>query len=311
VSERVLVTGASGFVGPPLVAALLRSGHAVRAAVRNPQRASLEVDSEVVPVSDFSQPVDWGALLAGVEAVVHLAGIAHLGLGVAADLYDQVNHRATADLSAACARTGVRRLVFLSSVRAQSGSTATHTLRETDVPQPTEPYGRSKLAGEAAVRASGVPWTILRPVMIYGAGAKGNLAQLRRLADTPLPLPFASFANKRSLVGLDNLIAAVLHALAEPRCTRQTYLVADPEPVTLAQIVAALREGMGRPRRLFAVAPALFAGALKILGRADTWERLGGSLVVDPSELIATGWHPDVDTRSGLARFAQEENSRR
>lgn len=310
-SGRVLVTGASGFVGTFLVAALLQSGRSVRAAVRNPQRVALPDAAQIVAVPDFTQAVDWVPLLHDVDAVVHLAGIAHVGPAVDAALYDQVNHRATASLATACKQAGVRRFIFLSSVRAQSGPSAAHTLHESDAAHPTEPYGRSKLAAEAALRDRDLAWTILRPTMIYGPGVKGNLAQLMRLADTPLPLPFARLINRRSLVGLDNLIAAIQHVLHDERCARQTYLVADPQPVTFAQIVMALRAGLGRPARLFSVPPSLFAGALKGLGRGDVWERLGGSLVVDPSALITVGWHPGADTLGGLAEMAQAANSRR
>jgi UDP-glucose 4-epimerase len=304
VSERVLVTGASGFVGAALAKHLQRGGWQVRAATRSPERLPLS-GAEVVALADLSGTVDWNPLLEGVEAVVHLAGIAHVGPGVAPEVYDRVNHIATAGLAAACALSGVRRLVLVSSVRAQSGAAAPHVLKETDDPRPTESYGRSKLMAEAAVRASGVPWTILRPAMVYGPGVKGNLARLAQLAASPLPLPFASFHNWRSLVGLDNLVAAIAHALATPSTAGETYLVADPEPVTLAEILTALRRGAGRAPGLFPVPPALFETGLRIAGRADVWERLGGSLVVDPGKLIAAGWRPDPDTKAGLARLAR------
>ncbi len=252
---------------------------------------------------DLRDEIDWTPLLDGVDAVVHLAGIAHVGPSVDAAVYDRVNHAATAELAAACATAGVRRLVFLSSVRAQSGAAAAHVLKETDAPCPSEAYGRSKLRAEQAVRASGVPSTILRPAMVYGTGVKGNLARLMRLAASPWPLPFASFANKRSLVGLDNLIAAIAHVLAAEAAIGETYLVADPEPVTLAEILTALRRGAGRPARLYSVPPALFEAALTLAGRADLWDRLGGALQLDPSKLIATGWRPDPDTKAGLARM--------
>jgi UDP-glucose 4-epimerase len=300
---RVLVTGASGFVGASLVGALLRAGNPVRALTRHPEATKFGSGVEVVPVPDFTRPVDWGRMLSGVDRVVHLAGIAHVGPKVDPAIYDRVNHIATAELAAACARAGVRRLVFVSSVRAQSGAAAKNVLREADEPRPTEAYGRSKLEAEAAVRACGVGWTILRPAMVYGANVKGNLASLMRLAATPWPLPFASFANLRSLVGLDNLVAAITFVLGEEACVRETYLVADPSPVTFAEIVAALRLGAGRRPRLFPVPPAAFRAALELIGRADVWERLGGTLVVDPGKLIAAGWRPDPDTKAGLARM--------
>jgi UDP-glucose 4-epimerase len=250
------------------------------------------------------QPIDWGPILSGVDAVVHLAGIAHVGTRIDPEDYDRVNRVATAELAAACADASVRRLVFLSSVRAQCGAAAPGILRETDEPRPTEAYGRSKLDAEDAIRSHDVAWTILRPAMVYGPGVKGNLASLMRLADTPLPLPFAHFANPRSLVGLENLLAAITFVLGEEACERETYLVADPVPVTLADIVAALRAGAGRPPRLFSVPPAVFETGLALMGRSDIWHRLGGALVVDPGKLIAAGWRPDPDTKAGLARMA-------
>jgi UDP-glucose 4-epimerase len=305
VSERILVTGASGFVGAALVPALMRAGRPLRAATRNPQAASLPRGVEAVALPDLRQSIDWAPMLAGVGSVVHLAGMAHVGTNADPAVYDRVNHIAAADLAAACARAGVRRLVFLSSVRAQCGAAATQVLRETDEPRPSEAYGKSKLMAEAAVRACGGAWTILRPTMVYGPGAKGNLPQLMRLAALPLPLPFARLANVRSILGLENLISAIAFVLGEEACARQTYLVSDPKPLTLAEIVAALRRGAGRRPRLFPVPPDLLETSLKLIGRADVWQRLGGTLAVDASKLIAAGWRPDPDTRAGLARMVQ------
>lgn len=303
-SGRILVTGASGFVGRALVAALAQAGHRVQAATRRPSGVAFPAGVEAVAVPDFRAVVDWAPLLANVDAVVHLAGIAHVGLDLDPAIYDRVIRAATAELASACARANVRRLVFMSSVRAQSGACAPATLRETDAPQPAESYGRAKLAAEGTALSGATPATVLRPVMVYGPGVVGNLATLLRLADTPWPLPFAAFANKRSLVSLDNLIAAVMFVLGCEATANETYLVADPEPVILAEIVGSLRQGLGRPPRLFPVPPELFAVALKALGKGETWERLGGSLVVDPGKLLRAGWQPHGDTQAGLARLA-------
>jgi nucleoside-diphosphate-sugar epimerase len=304
VSGRALVTGASGFVGQGLVRTLAAAGIPVRAATRTPAAAAFPGGVEVVAVPDYMQPFDWAPLLDGIECVVHLAGIAHIGPGIDPAVYDRVIHAATAELVAACSRADIKHFVFMSSVRAQSGACADGVLTETDAPHPTEAYGRAKLAAEAAVRAADMAWTVLRPVMVYGPEAKGNLAALQRLAATPWPLPLASFTARRSLVSLDNLARAVVFALGAGVTERQTYLVADPKPVTVAEVVAALRHGLGRPPRLFAVPLPLFEIPLKLLGRGDVWERLAGSLVVDPSKLIAAGWRPDADTLCALARMA-------
>jgi nucleoside-diphosphate-sugar epimerase len=304
VSGRILVTGASGFVGRGLVAALADAGTPVRAATRNPASLPTARGVEAVAVPDFTQPIDWEPLLAGVDAVVHLAGIAHVGARIDADLYDRVNHRATAELAAASVRANVPRFILVSSVRAQCGPASPRVLRESDEPQPTEAYGRSKLEAEAAVRACPLAWTILRPVVVYGPGVKGNLASLMRLARLPLPLPFAAFTSKRSLIGLDNLIGAVRFVLEQPATAGETYLVAEPEPVSLAEIVAALRAGAGRRPGLLPVPQAWLEAGLRLAGRGDLWERLAGALVVDTSKLIAAGWSPDRDTKAGLARMA-------
>ena len=153
--------------------------------------------------------------------------------------------------------------------------------------------------------ASGVPFTILRPVVIYGPGAKGNVRTMLRIARSAWPLPFASFNNRRSLLGIDNLIAAVRLAATSPAALGQTYVVADPTPVALAQILTVLRAGMGRPPRLVPVPQRLFATLLAAFSHSDLWDRLGGSLIVDPAKLIAAGWKPVVDPSVGLAALAR------
>ena len=155
------------------------------------------------------------------------------------------------------------------------------------------------------MRASGVPYTILRPVLVYGRGAKGNLASLLRLARLPVPLPFGRLANKRSLLGVDNLIAAIRFALETERAANETFIVADPQPVSVADIVAISRAAMGRKPHLISVPLGLFAGLFAATGRQEKWERLTGSLEAPPEKLLAAGWRPVTDTRSGLTALLQ------
>ena len=303
--RRVLVTGASGFVGAPLVSALARAGEMVRATTRDPAAKVFSSSVDVVAVPDYRKPINWRPLLEGVDAVVHLAGIAHTGPNLDEALYDRIVYGATNDLVAACEAAGLDRLVFMSSVRAQTGPSADHVLHEDDDPRPTDAYGRAKLRAESAVAAFGGAWTILRPVVVYGPGVKGNLADLMRLAGTPWPLPFAALSNKRSMLGLDNLLSAISFALADGAAVRETFLVADPEPVTFAELVAALRTGLGRPTRLVPLPMSSVRATLRLMGREDIWERLGGTLVVDPSKFICAGWRPDGNTRAALVRMAK------
>ena len=301
---RVLVTGASGFVGRALVEDLAAQGHRVRAAMRQPADIFSRT-VEVVAVSDLARPLEWRPLLSDINAVVHLAGIAHITSGIAEDLYDRVNRAATAALAAAAARDRIERLVFVSSIRAQAGPARDHPLTETDAPHPVDAYGRSKLAAEEAIRAASLPFTILRPALIYGPGVKGNLADLVRLARSPWPLPFGALRNRRSLLARSNLVAAIHLALVAPAMLNETYVAADPEPLTMAEIIAALRAGLSRSPRLIPMPPSLLALALKATGRAHQWDRIGGSCIVDPAKLLAAGWRPITDTRAGLAATAQ------
>jgi len=300
---KVLVTGASGLIGRPLTAALVDAGHHVRAAVR---RAQIFPDGvEVARIGDLAGDIDWPPLLAGMDAVVHLAGIAHIGTDVSDETYDRVNRLATAALARAAATAAIKRFVFVSSIRAQSGTRADHPLTESDPPRPTEAYGRSKLAAEEAVRASGVPYTILRPVLVYGRGAKGNLASLLRLTRLPLPLPFGRLENKRSLLGVDNLIAAIRFALEAERAANEMFIVSDTQSVSVADIVAIGRAAIGRKPNLLPIPPNLFAGLFAFAGQQEKWNRLAGALEAPPEKLLAAGWRPVTDTRSGLTALLQ------
>jgi UDP-glucose 4-epimerase len=268
-------------------------------------------DVEFVLLPDLTGALDWTPLVAGMDAIVHLAGIAHVGPEIPDAIYDRVNHLATGALASAAAIAGVGKFVLMSSTRAQAGAASDAPLTETAEPRPTDAYGRSKLAAEAAVRASGLSYTILRPALVYGPNPKGNLASLMRLAALPLPLPFGAFTNRRSLLALDNLIAAVRFALEDPRSANETFLVADPDAPSLAELVALLRSGAGRRPSLVPVPPALLAAFLALTGKRDMAERLGGSLIAEPTKLIAAGWRPITDTRTAIAAMAQAASPRK
>lgn len=300
--ERVLVTGAGGFVGPHVVAALLAAGYRVRVTQR--AGSSPPDGTEAVATGDLAGPIDWTQALQGVAHVVHLAGLAHAGPGLDAALYRQINTQATLDLAQAAYRAGVSRFVFISSIKAQTGAFDGPPLREDDPPVPDDPYGRSKLAAEQGLAKLDLDWVALRPVLVYGPGVKANMAALLKLARGPLPLPLGALTAPRSLLAVENLADAILFALT-PKCPmRRAFFVADPEPIGIAAILTALRAGLGRRPGLVALPIGLLRLAARLAGRQEAFVKLSGSLVARPEGLLRAGWRPPVETRAALQRLA-------
>jgi nucleoside-diphosphate-sugar epimerase len=299
----VALTGATGFIGRHLLRELPKRGYRVRVLLRRPTALPPEASGAVV--GDLARPQNMAAALAGVEAVIHSAGIAHAMSGVPEDDYRVLNTEATIGLARAAEKARAKRFVFLSSIRAQSGPTAEGVLTEERRPAPTDAYGQSKLAAEEGLAGLQIDWVALRPVLVYGPGVKGNMAALVRLARSPYPLPLASLSAERSLLGLDNLVAAIDIALGAPEPLRRPFIVADPEPLTVPAMIAALREGVGRRPSLFPMPPALMAAAFRAMGRSEVYERLAGSLVASSARLQQLGWVPPLDTRAGLAALAR------
>lgn len=305
---RVLITGAAGFIGKRLAGALAEEGFEVRAASRDPSSIPAMKDVECVAMPDLARQADWSELLASITHVVHLAGIAHGPGSLPDELYMRINAEAVGEL-AAQARDKVGRFVFVSSVRAQAGLAADCPISERDVAVPTDAYGRAKLEGERLLAASGVPFTVLRPAVVYGRGVKGNIAALATLAKTPMPLPFAGLSNRRSLLALDNLVSAISLALGAKEAANGTFLVADAEPISVADLVAAMREGLGRSPHLVKVPLGAVMRLMKSFGKEAEWERISGEFVVDASKLMGIGWRPAVATREGIVRMMRSENA--
>jgi UDP-glucose 4-epimerase len=298
-SRRVLITGATGFLGRGLVPALSASGYVVRAATRTPQ--VVPEAAEGVIVGDLRVSTNLSAALADIEAVVHLAGMPPGPESAEGTPYRDNNFLSTQRLAESAARAGVKRFVYLSSVRAQAGPTSDRIITEGLPAAPTDAYGRSKLEAEHAVAQSGVPAVILRPALVHGPGMRFNMAALLRIALTPYPLPIRSFAAKRSIVARAHLAEAVLLALSNEAMAGETYLVADPEPLSVADMVGVMRAATGRWPKLMRMPPAAIGAAAWVIGRAEDAARLDHSLIVDPSKLLRAGWKPRLSTREALA----------
>jgi UDP-glucose 4-epimerase len=271
----------------------------LRVLLRRPTNVPLESSSAVI--GDLARPQNMSAALADVDAVIHSAGLAHAMSGLPEDDYRLLNTEATIHLAQAAQRAGAQRFVFLSSIRAQSGPVAEQILTEDMEPRPTDAYGRSKLAAEQGLAGLDLDWVALRPVLVYGPGVKGNMAELMRLARSRLPLPLGSLAARRSLLSVDNLVEAVHRVLAAPSSLRRPLIVADPQPLTPPEMLAAMRLGLGRRPGLVPLPSPLLRAACRLAGKSDAYARLAGALVASPQALFQLGWAPTVDTPAGLA----------
>src|SRR5580693_7748652 len=288
------LTGATGFIGQHLLRELPKRGYRLRVLLRRPTSVAALTGSAVI--GDLARPQNMAAALEGVDAVIHSAGIAHAMSGVPEDDYRVLNTEATIGLARAARRAGAKRFVFLSSIRAQTGPTAETVLTEAVEPRPTDAYGRSKLAAERGLAELDLDWVSLRAVLVYGPGVKGNMAQLMRLARSLFPLPLGSLRARRSLLALENLLAAIEAVLAAPGTLRRAFIAADPQALTVAEMIAAMRRGLGRRPNVFPFPTTLLGVLLRASGRDEIYRRLSGSLVADPEALLGLGWAPPLAT---------------
>src|SRR5438045_2103001 len=207
----IALTGATGFIGRRLVAELPKRGYRIRVLLRRPAQIPLDCDSAVI--GDLARPQNLNAAFQDAVAVVHSAALAPGMSGTPDDDYRAINTEATGALARAAERAGVKRFVFMSSIRAQCGPSADGVITEASPAQPSDSYGASKLAAEHELAALGIDWVALRPVLVYGPGVKGNMAALIDAARLRYPLPLGSLRARRSLLALDNLVDAVAHVL--------------------------------------------------------------------------------------------------
>jgi len=300
----VALTGATGFIGQYLLKELPSRGYRLRVLLRRPTMLPEGCASAVI--GDLAKPYNMAEALSGVDAVIHSAGIASTMSGLPEDDYRLFNTEATVKFARAAERARVKRFVFLSSIRAQSGPTADGVLTEERTPQPTDAYGRSKLAAEQGLAETALDWVALRLALVYGPGVEGNMARLIKLARSPYPLPLAGLKAEHSLLAVDNLVEAVDKVLAAQEPLKRPLIVADPKALTLGAIIAAMRQGLGRRAALFYVPKPLLKTALRAAGHKEGYETLFGSLVADPSALTRLNWVPPVETAAGLAALVRD-----
>ena len=308
---RVLITGATGFVGRHLCPWLAGLGWRVAAGVRAdgplPDGAS-----DVCHLGDLAQRPPLTEALRGIDSIVHLAGRAHVMHDQAHDpeqAFFAANTTATEHLASAAASAGVRRLVFISSIKVNGEHTTEgQPFRASDTPAPEDAYGRSKLAAEQTLHrigaTTGLEIVIIRPPLLHGPGVKGNLPRLMRLIDLGLPLPFAAIDNQRSLLAVANLCDLIAHCLHHPAASGATWLAADADLSTPA-LIRALASGLERPARLFPLPQVALQGLAWLSGQRATLARLTGSLQIDSLPLRQQlDWTPPLTAEVSLQQTA-------
>lgn len=300
--NQVLVTGANGFVGQALCPHLENAGWSVLKAVRAPREGC-------ITVGDISPDTDWRAALNGVDAVVHLAARAHIMQDSAQDplaIYRAINCAGTGNLARQAAQSGVKRLLYVSSIKVNGESTTDRPFRAGDTPHPQDPYGISKWEAEQALQRVATETTleivILRPPLIYGAGVKANFLRLIKLTARGLPLPLGMVKNRRSLLYLGNLADAIRVCLNHPAAAGKTYLVSDGEPLSTAELVQRLATALGISATLLPIPPSLLRLAGLLTGKRAEVARLLDSLEIDNTAIRnELDWQPPYTLEQGLA----------
>ena len=311
-TQRVLITGANGFVGRAVSRALLQRGDSVVGVVRRPQTTVEGVREWLFDANDFEGIDQRWPVATRCDAVIHLAARVHMKHETTADpfaAYHATNVTGALRVAAAARRAGARRFVFVSSIKAVGESSAGRPITEADEPAPTDPYGISKLEAERALidygRESGLEIVIVRPPLVYGPGVRANFLQLMSAIANGVPLPLGAIAARRSLLFVDNLADALVHCTTDPRAVGETFHVTDGRDLSVSELARALATQLHAPARLIPVPVGLLSLAGRLTGRSAQVDRLIGELRLDSSHIRERlCWYPPYTVEHGLLETA-------
>lgn len=310
-TPRLLITGATGFVGKAVCELTVRRGLAVKGSLRIRGEVPSSIGSFVV--GEINDATDWDSALLDVNAVVHLAARVHVMYDTLSDplaAFRAVNVQGTLNLARQAAVAGVKRFVFVSSVKVNGEATLPgQPFTADDAPAPLDAYGVSKMEAEQGLRQialqTGMEVVIIRPPLVYGPGVKANFASMMRWLQRGVPLPLGAIHNQRSLVALDNLVDLIVTCLTHPAAANQTFLVSDGEDVSTTELLRRMARAMGRPARLLPVPVSWLKLAAALVGKQDVAQRLCGNLQVDIEKTRRLlGWSPPLSLDEGLRRAA-------
>jgi len=312
VNKHILVTGATGFVGHFLCTRLLKEGLIVRGTLLASENNTFHADNvDPVVVEPLGSDTPWSHALKDVDTIIHLAARVHVMDDPAADPlteFRKVNTEGTRQLAREAAKAGVKRLVFVSSIKV-NGEEYPTPYSEASRAQPTDPYGISKWEAEQALREiaaeTGLQVVIVRPTLVYGPGVKANFLNMMKVVSRGIPLPLASIRNKRSLVYVGNLVDALAACATQTEAAGKTYFVSDGEDVSTPDLIRRMATALGCPARLFPVSASLLRLAGTLIGKRPAVNRLLGSLTVDSSAIRRElGWRPPFTMEEGLLKTA-------
>jgi len=313
---KVFITGATGFIGKALVAELVAEGHTIEVAVRR-YSAEVPVEVEQKLVEDLSLLDEQNTItdtLKNVDVVIHTAARVHIMQDNAADPlteFRKINVNATLALAKQAASAGVKRFIFISSIKVNGESTDNRqAFRETDKPAPEDAYGQSKLEAEQALfelgQATSMDMVIIRPPLIYGPGVKANFASMINIIKKGIPLPFGAISNNRSMLAIDNLVDFVSLCTTHPEAANQVFLLADGEDVSSSMLLRKLAFAYRKPCRLLPVPTSWMQFVAKLLGKQTLTDRLFGDLQIDSSKArTLLGWKPVKTMDQQLKKMAE------
>jgi len=283
---KILITGQNGFIGKALFDLLERQGQEVIGAVRIEQQA--HKNKNIFPMGNINSKTNWLEILPDVDVVIHLANRAHVLNDHEKDplaVFRGVNVEGTAQLARQAVKSGVKRFIFVSSIKVNGEKTDDHPFRAADKPNPQDPYAVSKLEAEDVLRKisaqSSMEFVIIRPPLVYGEGVKGNFERLTRLIESGMPLPLASLTNKRSLISLENLVQLLAKCTFYPAVANQVLLVSDGSDISTPQLIKKIAHSINKPARLFRFPPGLLKLVGSLIGQSNITRRLSENLQID------------------------------
>jgi len=309
----ILVTGSSGFVGQSLTKELLITGYDVRGVARTRNESLAESSFDFVPIEDFSKILDWQGMLEGVKVIVHTIARVHImddKVENPLDAFRQLNVHATLNLAKQAAVNGVKRFIFISSIKANGEATsAGKPFLETNNTIPTDPYGLSKFEAEQGLleiaEQTNMEVVIIRPPLIYGPNVKANFASMMKWVKIGVPLPFGAINNKRSLIALDNLVNFIMICIEHPKAANEIFLISDGQAISTTELIHKVAKAFGKKAILIPVSAKLMGRVATLVGKQAVADRLFGSLEVDSSKARnLLDWQPIITMDEQLQKMA-------